>query len=214
MLVGHAINDDSIAILVHVENITSVVLDLEFLLDRLVVRLLLRSDDRVEVWGAITTGLILEVLEFFAKVTCFLAKLDEGVVSLRFRHVVLRDEEVTRVSQYSGVSAESGTRLRVRPSGRPSYATPRGRISRAVRVTVSSPSAVAMPCDYCYNFLNRRVGVVGLSHSSHHFVAQCMRVRVTLPCIMPAELIGDAVGSIGNGPGLPLEVPQPTTRFL
>ena len=71
-----------------------------------------------------------------------------------------------------------------------------------------------MPCDYCYNFLNRRVGVVGLSHSSHHFVAQCMRVRVTLPCIMPAELIGDAVGSIGNGPGLPLEVPQPTTRFL
>jgi hypothetical protein len=31
---------------------------------------------------------------------------------------------------------------------------------------------------------------------------------------MPAELIGDTVGSIGNRPGLPLEVPQPTTRLL
>ena len=37
MLVGHAVNDDSIVILVHVENVASVVLDLEFLLDRLVV---------------------------------------------------------------------------------------------------------------------------------------------------------------------------------
>ena len=71
-----------------------------------------------------------------------------------------------------------------------------------------------MPRDYCYNFLNRRVGVEGLSHSSHHFVAQCMRVRITLPCIMLAELIGDAVGSIGNKSGLPLEVLRPTTRLL
>ena len=111
MLVGHAVNDDSIVILVHVENVASVVLDLEFLLDRLVLRLLLLSYDCVEVWGAITTGLILEVLEFLTKVACSLAKLDEGVVSLRLRHVVLGNEVIIFISQYSSVSAEPGTSL-------------------------------------------------------------------------------------------------------
>ena len=214
MLVGHAVDDDSIDILVHVENIASVVLDLEVLLDRLMVRLLLLSNDCIEVLGAITAGLVLEVLEFLTKVTRFLEKLNEGVASLCFSHVILKDKAVVLISKHFSFSAESGTSLRVRSSGRPSYATPIERSSRVVRVTASSSSVVVMPHDCRYNFLNRLIRIEDLRRSSYHFITKCLRIRVTLPGIVPAKLVGDAVGSVSNAPGFPLEVLLPTTRLL
>jgi hypothetical protein len=98
VLVGHGIHDDSVVVFVHVKNITSVMLQLESLLDELMISLLLRSNGTVHTWCPIATGLIFKVFELFAKVTRFFAKLNEGVISLGLHHIFLGYEIVTLIS--------------------------------------------------------------------------------------------------------------------